>query len=93
MCKRCNISRLDETKTVAYKDARVKVGKAVAPFWMKYLEATMRRDDDKRRWTLDLEWGLDYDLEEEIVDRMYIDIPIKYCPFCGDKLADRFDSE
>lgn len=89
MCKHCNIE-WDGSELIRAKSKPIKIGKLHVG--TRQLISFLRRDDRRKCWTINLAADI-VDTSFETGDDMDMRIKIKYCPFCGDKLADRFDKE
>lgn len=89
MCKHCNIDGLN-VDYIADKKRVLKIGKT--PVADEFVSVEMRRNDDKKQWTLEFEHAV-FGNDDRHADVLATRTVIKYCPFCGDKLADKFDKE
>lgn len=90
MCKYCNVSELDEIKRIWFNEKPVKVRKAT--IGVEQFSIDMHRHDDTQHWTIDFLHGVgnqDTGEWDDVVKR----VQVRYCPFCGDKLADRFNKK
>ena len=86
MCKHCNIEELEDLNQVAYKRRALKIRQSQIGF--EDLEVSMGHKHGESKWSILIEHGVT-DTSMSVIDFFEISMKIKYCPFCGEKLADR----
>lgn len=86
MCKHCTIEELDDINEIAYKRRALKIRQSQLGF--EDIFVSMGHNGGESKWSILITHDVT-NTNLEVMDSFSISMKIKYCPFCGEKLADR----
>jgi hypothetical protein len=86
MCKHCELDELDDFNQIGYKKRALKIRQS--RLGIEDLSISMGHHHGESKWSIQIEHGVT-DTTLTVVDFFSMNMKIKYCPFCGEKLADR----